>query len=94
MTYVVPHVSSGLIVGGELESPLQAADGHVVLLGVETAETEVSKQLCVIHTNLKKPSGGGRRKWEKVEYHHTKSLFTFSVKYAVHPIFEFKLIEK
>ena len=43
MTYVVPHVSSGLIVGGELESPLQAADGHVVLLRVETAETEVRK---------------------------------------------------
>ena len=60
MTYVVPHVGSGLIIGGELESPLQAADGHVILLRVETAETEVSKQFCVIHTNLKEPSGGGR----------------------------------
>ena len=60
MAYVVPHISSSFVIRRESQSSLETADGHVVLLGVETAQTEVSEEFCVIHTHLKEPSVGRR----------------------------------
>ena len=52
MAYVVPHVSRGLVTRGQVQGPLQAAEGHVVLLGVEATETQVSEQLGIVDTHL------------------------------------------
>ena len=57
MAYVVPHISCSLIASREIQGSLEAANGHVILLGVETAQTKVSEELCVIHTHLKEAPG-------------------------------------
>lgn len=62
MTNVVPDIRSSLI-GGQVKSPLKTVQGHVVLLGIETAETQVSEELCIVYPHLEQTSGrGGRRK--------------------------------
>ena len=65
MAYVVPHIGRGLVLCGEKKGPLEAAHGHVVLLRVEAAETEVDEELCVVHSHLEETTegeeGGGLR---------------------------------
>ena len=55
MSNIVPDISSGVVIGRELKTPQEAADGHVILLGIETAETEVCKQLRIVDSNLQEP---------------------------------------
>ena len=52
VSYVVPDVCSCLVGRGEVESPLQAGERHVVLLGVEAAEAKVCEELGIVYSNL------------------------------------------
>lgn len=52
---VVPGVGEG-ISGGQLQCPLEASDRHVILLRVETAESEIVEEFSIIHTHLKQSS--------------------------------------
>ena len=51
MSNVIPDVSLRLI-GGLVQRPLEAAEGHVVMLGIETAHAHVGEDLSSVHTHL------------------------------------------
>ena len=61
MTNVVPHVRS-ILIGGQVKGSLETVQGHVVLLGIETAETQVSEELGIVYPHLKQTSGRGERR--------------------------------
>ena len=44
VAYIVPDISSCLVVRRELEPSHEAGDGHVILLGIETAQTKVCEE--------------------------------------------------
>lgn len=48
---VVPHVSAALV-RGQTEGLEEAVDGHVVLLGIETAQAQVGEQFCTVDPHL------------------------------------------
>ena len=67
MAYVVPHVSRGLVTRGQVQCPLQTADGHVVLLGVEATQTQVGEQLGIVDTHLEQSSEAERERGGETE---------------------------
>ena len=51
MANVVPHIVL-VVVRGQLQSLLEAVEGHVKLLGIEAAQTKVREQLSIVNTHL------------------------------------------
>ena len=56
MANVVPDISTVLI-GGQVQGSLQTVQSHVKLLGIVAAETQISEELCIVHSHLKQTSG-------------------------------------
>ena len=69
MSNVVPDVSLGVIRGNS-ESSLEAAEGHVVVLGIETANAHVGEDLSIVNPHLKQtPAGKGTNIDEHLLFH-------------------------
>ncbi|RUS72951.1 hypothetical protein EGW08_019291, partial [Elysia chlorotica] len=47
MPDIEPDVSLNYIILCQRHSPLEAGQGHIVLLGIETAQAQVVEQLCI-----------------------------------------------
>lgn len=56
MTYVVPNFSLDII-RSYCQSPLEAAEGHIQMLGIEAAQSHVGEDLCCMHSHLKETPG-------------------------------------
>ena len=55
MGHVIPDLGQDVLVLGDVEGALEAGDGHVVLLGVEAAQTEVIVELRRGYPHLQQP---------------------------------------
>ena len=59
MSNVVPHICLGFI-RPHGQCSLEAAERHIIVLGIETAHTHVGEDLSIVHTHLEEPSAGER----------------------------------
>ena len=57
MSQIVPNISQLLIIGHQGEGPFKGGQGHVILLSIEAAQTQVIVQLAIVHPHLQQPSG-------------------------------------
>ena len=67
MTNIVPDIGS-VFIRGQVQGSLETVQGHVVLLGIVAAETQVREELRIVHPHLEQTSGGGRKgRWREEE---------------------------
>ena len=51
MGNIIPDISY-VIICGQSQCSLKTIKSHIILLGIETAQTQVVKQLCIVDTHL------------------------------------------